>query len=103
MQLKSTVNTLTTLPSTGHECHHCEDGTFVQDGYERICTNCQYTPTTETQLRESSSWQTHRDQVTERAYGDTDGRPKLVGGYEDAYWGEEGTYTFVPSEGQFIL
>jgi hypothetical protein len=93
-----TVTEMDSLPSTGRECSNCEDGEYVRDGYELICTTCQYTPTKSTSLRKRDEWDKHRAQVESRASGERDGRPRLVGGYEDAYWGS-GEYEYDPREG----
>lgn len=94
---------MTPLPSTDKDCPLC-DGTFRKDGHELICATCQHSPTTDASQRheEPSAWATHQAQVYRRAYGDGDGRPRLVGGYEDAYWGT-GAYSFDVDEGSFVV
>lgn len=93
-----TVTEMDTLRHTERECNNCEDGTFVQDGHELICTQCQYSPSRNVRLRRKTEWEKHTRQVQSRANGERDGRPRLVGGYEDAYWGS-GSYCFDPAEG----
>lgn len=94
-----TVTRLDNLPTTDRECHLCEDGNFVRDGYELICENCHYTPSTDrAATRAPTEWERHEKQVHDRSTGERDGRPRLVGGYPDAYWGE-GEYEYSPTEG----
>lgn len=93
-----TVTRMDSLPTTERECNQCEDGNFVQDGYELICENCQYTPSHSTSFRDKTEWERHQDQIEARASGERDGRPRLVGGYPDAYWGD-GEYEYSPIDG----
>lgn len=93
-----TVKHTENLRKTGRECTNCEDGVFLQDGYEIICDTCQFTPTRVSRLREQTMWDRHREQVDARSSGSVSGRPRLVGGYEDAYWGED-EYEYHPSSG----
>jgi hypothetical protein len=96
-----TVTALDSLPSTDRECFICDDGHFVRDGHELICDNCQHSPSFETRQRSQTAWEQHRRDVHARAYGERDGRPRLVGGYEDAYWTEDdgGEYEYSPRSG----
>lgn len=94
----TTVTDLSTQPSTGRECYVCEDGNFVRDEHELICDSCQYTPSFETRATTRDVWERYRRDVQQRAYGETDGRPRLVGGFHDAYWGD-GRYEYEPTVG----
>lgn len=94
----TTVMDDTHLRRTETECANCEDGHYMQDGSELICDSCQYSPSGATRMERKSEWQKHREQVDKRANGDGDGRPRLVGGYEDAYWGD-GEYEYKPGVG----
>jgi hypothetical protein len=94
----TTVTTIDTLPETDQECHNCEDGVFVQDGYELICSNCSFSPSPQTRSTKVTAWERHRKQIDSRLSGEKDGRPRLVGGYPDAYWGD-GAYEYDPIDG----
>lgn len=88
----------TALPETDDECPLCDEGVFVRDGYERICSHCQYSPDYESTISTREPWETYRVEVQRHARGRKDGRPRLAGGYKHAYWGD-GEYEFTPSDG----
>lgn len=87
------------LPKTERDCNVCEDGTLRRDDYELVCDNCYYTPSDgpSTTIDEDPQY-SFRRAVEARAYGDIDDRPRMVGGWPDAYWGE-GEYEFSPESG----
>lgn len=100
-ELRETV-TVNTLPTTETDCPLCETGTFCRDGHELICDTCQHSPTFETKSDDSGPWELHREQVYSSVNDSQEPRPKLVGGYEEAYW-DSGEYSFDIGEGQFNL
>jgi ribosomal protein S27AE len=87
--------------TTERECHICEDGTFMKNGSRLVCDTCSYAPTFESRPTQQSEWEAHRRQVDGRANGDIDGRPRLYGGYKDAYWadGDAGEYEYDAIDG----
>lgn len=91
------------LPETERECMKCEEATFVQDGYEIICPNCHFTPTKNhsVEKRRKTEWEKHRKQVDKRAKDSAAKRPRLIGGYKDAYW-NTGEYSYLTDEHSFI-
>lgn len=95
-----TTVTLDKLPGTDRECHECEEGTFKKDGYEIVCDTCHYTPVFTERASVLTEWDLHEKQIRERADGDSAKRPRLVGGYREAYWGSN-EYEYDPSERSF--
>lgn len=107
METRTETRTVTAtdgLPSTDRECFICEDGHFVRDGHELICDTCSHSPSFETRERSITAWERHKRDVHARACGERDGRPRLVGGYKDAYWadGDGGEYEYSIGDG-FML
>jgi ribosomal protein L37E len=76
---------------TGQECRDCHDGTYYKDGYELVCGACGYVPT-RSENSGVEPWAEHRADVQRRA-DEIGVRPRLVGGYADAYFGD-GSYAF---------
>lgn len=101
MQLRknsTTVTELSALPRTDRECYSCEDGNFLKDGHEMVCESCGFVPSHSDTIETRGAWESHRHDVMLRAVGERDGRPRLVGGYTDAYW-NSGEYSVVPGDG----
>jgi ribosomal protein S27AE len=89
---------VTLLQRTDRECTECENGMFLKDGHELVCEQCGYTPSRSGRSLTRDPWESHRREVQMRLDGELDGRPRLVGGYADAYWGD-GKYEYHPTEG----
>lgn len=72
---------------------------MVKDGHELVCTACGYAPSRDSGVDSIQPWDEHRRLV--QAQADGDARPRLVGGYEDAYWSVDGDgdYEYVPGDG----
>lgn len=75
------------------ECPVCErEGSIVLHDGDKVCRNCQFTTSSESQRRREESawdeWHDHRDDEYEGFYGDD--RIKFVGGFSSAYeFGED--------------
>lgn len=91
------VTEVTNLPETERECFECENGVLRHDGHELVCGNC-YVVAGTTSLRSKTEWERHRSRIERRRSGEEDGRPRLVGGYKEAYWGDD-EYAFSPEGG----
>lgn len=100
MQIREDTITVTeaNLQRTDRDCRACEDGTFLKDGHELVCGSCGYAPSSDGPTRKTTPWDAYRSEVDLRASGEVDGRPRLPGGWPDAYWGE-GEYEYDPESG----
>lgn len=99
VRLRTPVTRYDKLPRTGRECHECEDGEFLKDGNDLICADCQYAPQRDESVSIPTPWERHEKQVAKRD-GDGRERPRMVGGYREAYHGQ-GEYSYDPRERSF--
>lgn len=75
------------LPDTDRECIVCEDGRYLRDGHELICSVCQHTPSHDVSPNGGThgSWESFRRLREQYSgfYGPE--RVKMVGGFLGAY------------------
>lgn len=102
MKLRRKSHTFVNGRKTDRECHACEEGTFYKQGHELVCGNCSYVPSTDEPSTEEDARNSFRRALDARVRGDVDDRPRLPGGWPDAYWGT-GSYSFDPESSQFTL
>lgn len=99
MKLRSNSQTFVNGRKTDRDCHLCEEGTVYKDGHELVCGSCYYTPSTDEDMTTVEEPQIgFRRALDARVDGEIDDRPRMPGGWHDAYWGD-GEYEFSPEEG----
>jgi ribosomal protein S27AE len=80
---------------TDDECHNCEEDVMYVKGSQRVCGSCGYAPDYEQHSYHQTAVERYRQAVEYYAQDEIEGRPKLVGGFESAYYGDgEGSYEF---------
>lgn len=75
------------MKATGRECTVCDEGEYMRDGYELICSQCQHTPAHD-DLRPTEgpgTWDLFNQSRADYSgfYGDE--RVKMVGGFARVY------------------
>lgn len=88
---------MTQVTKTEYECSNCKDDNYVKDGDGTMyCMSCSAMPSDQHRRGPTDPWESFRRlQQHRREQGD---RWRCVGGFEDAYWGEE-EYEYLPSTG----
>lgn len=75
------------LPETERECHMCEDGKYVRDGSEIICSTCYHVPQHADRGRRTveGTWESFWAARDEYSGFSGPERVKMVGGFAGAY------------------
>lgn len=83
-----------TNKKTEYECKYCEDAHLIRVEYDLVCEECSYCPEPSRNARiiirgQVDTWKKF-DEKRQEAVSNGD-RPRMVGGFADAYWDEDGT------------